>query len=45
MTTSVRYIVREMGAAVAFYQRIGFDVEMQPGPASRFCVGANSGCC
>lgn len=32
MTTSVRYIVHDMAAAVSFYERLGFDVEMSPGP-------------
>jgi catechol 2,3-dioxygenase-like lactoylglutathione lyase family enzyme len=32
-TVSVRYITDDVDAAVAFYvQRLGFEVEMQPGP-------------
>jgi catechol 2,3-dioxygenase-like lactoylglutathione lyase family enzyme len=32
-TVSVRYITDDVDAAVAFYvERLGFDVEMQPGP-------------
>ena len=32
-TVSVRYITDDVGAAVAFYvERLGFDVEMRPGP-------------
>jgi catechol 2,3-dioxygenase-like lactoylglutathione lyase family enzyme len=32
-TVSVRYIIDDVDAAVAFYvERLGFDVEMRPGP-------------
>ena len=32
-TVSVRYIIDDVDAAVAFYvERLGFDVEMQAGP-------------
>jgi catechol 2,3-dioxygenase-like lactoylglutathione lyase family enzyme len=32
-TVSVRYITDDVDAAVAFYvERLGFDIEMQPGP-------------
>lgn len=29
---SVRYIVRDVDAAIAFYERLGFEVEMHPAP-------------
>jgi catechol 2,3-dioxygenase-like lactoylglutathione lyase family enzyme len=33
MPASVRYIVNDVDAAIAFYtQRLGFDIEMHPGP-------------
>jgi catechol 2,3-dioxygenase-like lactoylglutathione lyase family enzyme len=32
MTVSVRYIVHDVDDAVAFYGRLGFEVQMQPGP-------------
>jgi catechol 2,3-dioxygenase-like lactoylglutathione lyase family enzyme len=32
-TVSVRYIVDDVDAAIEFYGRLGFDVDMQPAPA------------
>lgn len=31
-TASIRYIVRDVPEAVPFYERLGFEVTMQPGP-------------
>jgi catechol 2,3-dioxygenase-like lactoylglutathione lyase family enzyme len=32
MTTSVRYIVEDATLAAAFYEKLGFTVQMNPGP-------------
>ncbi len=32
MTTTIRYIVNDTSAAIAFYEQLGFDVEMNPAP-------------
>lgn len=32
MTASVRYIVDDVAAAIVFYERLGFQTEMHPGP-------------
>ncbi|MGH8933666.1 MAG: VOC family protein [Egibacteraceae bacterium] len=32
VVVSVRYIVRDIDQAIAFYQRLGFNVELRPGP-------------
>lgn len=32
MTVSVRYIVDDVDQAISFYERLGFDVQVHPGP-------------
>jgi len=32
MSASVRYIVNEVAAAIVFYERLGFETDMHPGP-------------
>jgi len=45
-TVSVRYFVHDVDAAVAFYsERLGFDVDLQPAPASRSSRAASYGSC
>jgi catechol 2,3-dioxygenase-like lactoylglutathione lyase family enzyme len=44
-TVSVRYIVNDVDAAIAFYTRLlGFEVARRPAAASRSCHGATSAC-
>ncbi len=42
-TVSVRYIVEDVEAALAFYtEHLGFEVEMHPAPPSRSWRGVTS---
>jgi catechol 2,3-dioxygenase-like lactoylglutathione lyase family enzyme len=38
-TASVRYIVHDVDPAIDFYQRLGFEVEMRPGPGFAMLSG------
>ena len=43
---SVRYIVQDVGEAIAFYTRhLGFDVELNSAPALRSSRGVICACC
>jgi catechol 2,3-dioxygenase-like lactoylglutathione lyase family enzyme len=38
-TASVRYIVSDVDEAIGFYERLGFEVQMHPGPGFAMLVG------
>jgi catechol 2,3-dioxygenase-like lactoylglutathione lyase family enzyme len=38
-TASVRYIVSDVGDAIGFYERLGFEVQMNPGPGFAMLAG------